>query len=58
MVITHPFGLEEGDWSEQFDSSIVELTLNGSDSVDIVFFDGQKTSMYAGDEFVIFRTAH
>lgn len=56
MLITRPFDLEEGDWSDHFDSSIVELTLDGSESVDIVFLDGQTTTMHAGDEFVIFRT--
>lgn len=57
MVITLPLDLQEGDWSEQFDSSIIELVLDGADSVDIVFFDGRSTRMYAGDEFVVFRSS-
>lgn len=56
MVVTLPFELEEGDWSEQFDSAIVELVPDGADCVDIVFFDGRSTRMYEGDEFVVFRS--
>ncbi len=56
IVVTRPYELEEGDWSEQFDSTIVDLSLTGSDSVDITFFDGQRVTMYEGDEFVVFRS--
>ncbi|GAB3607042.1 hypothetical protein GCM10027413_24510 [Conyzicola nivalis] len=56
IVIRRALDVEVGDWSDEYESGVVETTLHGSGtSVTVMFADGQSHVWEDGDEHEVFR---